>query len=169
MYPSERRVDGSTFYSLAGKIMGGGSSVNVMSVIRPIKADMDAWAAAGNPSWSWEHVLPVLKRLENDQDNPDSPDHGHGGPLYFERHYLFGQEVPRAVQVFMDAARELGLPRGDVNDPEPLGSVHVALQHQGRHAAVHHGGVPGGAPGAGPISPSSPRRRWSRFPCRATA
>ena len=121
MYPSERRVDGSTFYSLAGKIMGGGSSVNVMSVIRPIKADMDAWAAAGNPSWSWEHVLPVLKRLENDQDNPDSPDHGHGGPLYFERHYLFGQEVPRAVQVFMDAARELGLPQGDVNDPNPWG------------------------------------------------
>jgi len=68
--------------------------VNVMSVIRPIKADMDAWAAAGNPNWSWEHVLPVLKRLENDQDNPDSPDHGHGGPLYFERHYLFARRSP---------------------------------------------------------------------------
>ena len=30
--PQERNLDGSVFSSLAGKIMGGGSSVNVMSV-----------------------------------------------------------------------------------------------------------------------------------------
>ena len=121
MYPSERRVDGSTFYSLAGKIMGGGSSVNVMSVIRPIKADMDAWAAAGNPGWTWEQVVPFLKRVENDQDSPDDPDFGHDGPLYYRRPYRFGQEVPTPVQAFMDAARSLGLPEGDVNDPNPYG------------------------------------------------
>src|SRR5256886_1340117 len=34
MYPTERTSDGSTFYSLAGRIMGGGSSVNVMSAPR---------------------------------------------------------------------------------------------------------------------------------------
>ena len=85
MYPTERKLDGSVFYSLAGKIMGGGSSVNVMSVIRPIKADMDAWAAAGNPGWTWERVVPFLKRVENDQDSPDNSDYGHDGPLYFER------------------------------------------------------------------------------------
>ena len=56
MYPSERKFDGSVFYSLAGKIMGGGSSVNVMSVIRPIRADMDAWVAAGNTDLSLIHI-----------------------------------------------------------------------------------------------------------------
>ena len=121
MYPTRRGLDGSVFYSLAGKIMGGGSSVNVMSVIRPIEADMDAWAAAGNPGWAWEHVLPFLKRLEDDRDHPDSPDHGHGGPLYFRRPYRFGQEAARPVQAFMDAARSLGLPQGDLNDPNPFG------------------------------------------------
>ena len=121
MYPTERKLDGSTFYSLAGKIMGGGSSVNVMSVIRPIKADLDTWAAAGNPNWSWEHVLPVIKRLENDQDFQDSPIHGASGPLYFERHYHFGDEVVKPVQTFMDAALSLGLPKADVNDPNPFG------------------------------------------------
>src|SRR5205823_13673816 len=40
MYPTPR-ADGSTFYNLAGRIMGGGSSVNVMSVIRPMIHDMD--------------------------------------------------------------------------------------------------------------------------------
>lgn len=121
MYPTERKLDGSVFYSLAGKIMGGGSSVNVMSVIRPIKADMDAWVAAGNPSWSWEQVVPFLKRLENDRDFPDDPDYGHDGPLHFERPYRFGQEVIRPVRAFMDAARSLGLPESDVNDPNPYG------------------------------------------------
>src|SRR5436190_5751944 len=48
MYPTERAYDGSTFYSLAGRIMGGGSSVNVMSVLRPMKHDLDIWVARGN-------------------------------------------------------------------------------------------------------------------------
>src|SRR4051795_3281420 len=54
MYPTERKFDGSTFYSLAGHIMGGGSSVNVMSVLRPFEYDLDLWVKAGNPNWSYE-------------------------------------------------------------------------------------------------------------------
>ena len=34
MYPTERNLDGSLFYNLAGRIMGGGSSVNVMSALQ---------------------------------------------------------------------------------------------------------------------------------------
>jgi len=52
MYPTERKLDGSIFYSLAGRIMGGGSSVNVMSAPRPWKYDLDRWVAFGNPDWS---------------------------------------------------------------------------------------------------------------------
>src|SRR5690348_12413302 len=37
MYPTKRKSDGSTFYSLAGRIMGGGSSVNVMAAPRPTR------------------------------------------------------------------------------------------------------------------------------------
>ena len=74
MYPTRRNFDGSEFYSLAGRITGGGSSVNMMSIPRPIKADLDTWAAQGNPEWSWEKVLPVLKRMESDQDFPNRSD-----------------------------------------------------------------------------------------------
>src|SRR5438128_115102 len=73
MYPTARTLDGSTYYSLAGRIMGGGSSVNVMAVVRPMKQDFDAWVAHGNPDWSYENRLPVMKRIESDQDFPDSP------------------------------------------------------------------------------------------------
>lgn len=126
MYPSPRDLDGSTCYKLAGRIMGGGSSVNVMAAPRPMKADMDHWAAAGNPDWSWEKVLPVLKRLESDQDFPDSPLHGNDGPLYVKRPFTF--ETPDAadpVQAFIEAGRQKGLPLlEDTNIPDPEGVGH---------------------------------------------
>ncbi|MEE9568706.1 MAG: FAD-dependent oxidoreductase, partial [Candidatus Binatia bacterium] len=93
MYPVEREIDGSLYYALAGRIMGGGSSVNAMSAVRPMKADFDAWSELGNTEWTWEQVLPVLKRIESDQDYPDSPLHGRDGPLYVKRPYTFDMPV----------------------------------------------------------------------------
>src|SRR6202795_3627391 len=93
MYPTERSVDRSVFYSLAGRIMGGGSSVNVMSVLRPTKFDLDTWARLGNPGWSYDKMLPVMNRIESDRDYPASPLHGHDGPLHVERPYKFGDPI----------------------------------------------------------------------------
>src|ERR1051325_6372290 len=47
MFPTQRHLDGSTYYALAGRIMGGGSSVHVVSVVRPQRYDLDQWVAAG--------------------------------------------------------------------------------------------------------------------------
>jgi choline dehydrogenase len=122
MIPTERHEDGSTYMSLAGRIMGGGSSVNVMSVIRPLEADLEAWTAAGNPDWSYERCLPVMKRIEADQDFGDSPGHGSDGPLYVKRPYRLEDPVSEPVRAFLDAAFGLGLPPcPDMNVPEPYG------------------------------------------------
>jgi choline dehydrogenase len=122
MYPVEREIDGSIYYALAGRIMGGGSSINAMSAVRPIKADFDAWSELGNTEWTWEQVLPVLKRIESDQDYPDSPLHGRDGPLYVKRPYTFDMPVSEPVQAFMDRAEKMGLQRcPDANIPDPLG------------------------------------------------
>ncbi|MEK7334815.1 MAG: GMC family oxidoreductase N-terminal domain-containing protein, partial [Candidatus Binatota bacterium] len=122
MYPTERNLDHSVFYSLAGRIMGGGSSVNVMSVLRPARFDLDAWVRLGNPSWSYENVLPVLKRIESDQDYPDSPLHGRDGPLYIKRPFTFDMPASEPVKAFIESAVNMGLPLcPDVNTPNPLG------------------------------------------------
>ena len=122
MYPTERKLDGSTFYPLAGRIMGGGSSVNAMAAPRPTRYDFDTWVALGNPGWTYEDCLPVLKRIESDQDFPDSPIHGSEGPLYIKRPWTFGVPVPEPVQAFMDRAMEMGLPAcPDLNGPDPFG------------------------------------------------
>jgi choline dehydrogenase len=127
MYPTQRNYDSSEFFSLAGRIMGGGSSVNMMSIPRPIKADLDAWAAQGNPEWSWEKVLPVLKRIESDQDFPDSPIHGRSGPISVKRKHLFDTPLAAHEQALLDAVSRLGLPRfDDQNDPNPYGIAPTA-------------------------------------------
>jgi choline dehydrogenase len=124
MYPTPRSVDGSTFYNLAGRIMGGGSSVNVMSVLRPMKHDLDTWVALGNPDWSYDNMLPVMKRIESDQDFPNSPIHGADGPLYVKRPWRLDQlhELEGPAQAFIARAQEMGLPLcPDLNVPEPYG------------------------------------------------
>src|SRR5438309_1581123 len=122
MYPTLRNFDESTFYNLAGRNMGGGSSVNVMSAIRPLKYDLDTWVAAGNPDWSYERCLPVMKRIESDQDFPNSPIHGSDGPLYVKRPFMLDEPASEPVRAFIDRAQAMGLPLcPDLNVPEPLG------------------------------------------------
>src|ERR687885_2562275 len=122
MYETRRSVDGSTFHALAGRIMGGGSSVNVMAAPRPWKSDMDAWVAHGNPDWSYEAVLPVLKRIESDQDFPDSPIHGSDGPLYIKRPFQFDNPTSPLAAALVARALDAGLPRcPDLNGPAPEG------------------------------------------------
>src|SRR5215217_6592406 len=122
MYPTPRTIDRSTYYNLAGRIMGGGSSVNVMSVIRPLKHDLDTWESLGNSNWSYERMLPVMKRIESDQDFPDSPIHGSDGPLYVKRGWTLDMPASEPVRAFIDRAVAMGMPMcPDLNVPDPLG------------------------------------------------
>ena len=43
-------------------------------------ADYDDWAALGNPGWSYEDVLPLFRRSEDQQRGEDAF-HGSGGEL----------------------------------------------------------------------------------------
>ncbi len=127
MYPTKRNYDSSEFYSLAGRIMGGGSSVNMMSIPRPIKADLDTWTAQGNPAWSWEKVLPVLQCIEADQDFPRSSIHGDSGPIYVKRKHVFDAQLSAQEQALLEAVNKLGLPRfDDQNEPNPYGIAPTA-------------------------------------------
>lgn len=127
MYPTKRNFDGSEFVSLAGRITGGGSSVNMMAIPRPIEADMEAWAAQGNSDWSWNRVLPVLRRMESDRDFPDSPLHGDSGPIRVERKHLFDVALQEQEQALLETLDKLGVPRFvDQNIPNPHGVAPVA-------------------------------------------
>jgi len=67
-----------------GKLLGGSSSINAMIYIRGAAADYDEWAQlTGDPAWSYEHVLPLFRRMEDNARGADRF-HGVGGPLRVE-------------------------------------------------------------------------------------
>src|SRR3954451_18124184 len=68
-------LDGRTLFWPRGKLLGGSSSINAMIYIRG--------AAAGYDSWSYEHVLPLFRRMEDNARGADRF-HGVGGPLRVE-------------------------------------------------------------------------------------
>ena len=122
IYETARKGDGSTFTVVSARVMGGGSSVNAMAVVRPTKADLDRWAADGNPGWSFDECLPYLKKLETDADYGDDPIHGDSGPLYTVRPYRLEMEPSAPVGAFIERAQAMGLPIcPDLNVPEPYG------------------------------------------------
>lgn len=49
---------------LQGRLLAGGSSVNIMVWGRGTPANYDAWADLGNPGWDWEGLLPYFKKVE---------------------------------------------------------------------------------------------------------
>lgn len=121
MYDVER-PDGSSFPLLSGRVMGGGSAINNLAVVRPMACDFRAWTAYGGPAWSYDALLPTLRAIEDDPDFGDDPIHGRGGPLHLERSYRLDASADLPVQALITAAGELGLPRcDDLNVPEPLG------------------------------------------------
>ncbi len=64
-----------------GKILGGSSSINAMVWIRGQREDYDAWAAAGNPGWGFDDLLPAFKAIEDNEAGADEW-RGVGGPLH---------------------------------------------------------------------------------------
>ena len=68
-----------------GRGVGGSSSINGLFAIRPTVEDFDGWAAAGCSGWGFEDALPLLNRLEADQDFGAEPYHGDDGPIPISR------------------------------------------------------------------------------------
>ena len=96
---------------LGGQRGGGGAR-------RP--GDYDAWAAAGNPGWSFPEVLPFFKAAERDEDFDDEW-HGRSGPLPIRR--ATPADLTPLQRAFLEAAAGLGYAEvADHNRPGALGA-----------------------------------------------
>jgi choline dehydrogenase len=68
-----------------GKVLGGGSSINVMAWARGHKHDWDFFAAeADDPRWNYESVLNIYRRIEDWHGAPDPKYRGTGGPVFVQ-------------------------------------------------------------------------------------
>ena len=90
-----------------GKTLGGTSSINGMVYTRGHPHDYDDWAAAGCPGWSFREVLPYFRRSENNENFPESPYHGKGGPTNVTNLDSYNP----LCEVLFQAAESLGMKR----------------------------------------------------------
>jgi choline dehydrogenase len=133
-------LDGRRLFWPRGKLLGGSSSINAMIYIRGAAADYDEWAQlTGDDSWSFEHVLPLFRRMEDNARGADRW-HGVGGPLRVED--------LRSPHPWTKAVIESAVAAGHPRLPAPR---RVAAQPDRAHRRPDH-------PGAGRERPGDRRR-----------
>ncbi len=111
----------------SGKVLGGGSSVNMMLWVRGERSDFDGWRDQGCKGWGYDDVLPYFERAESFADGP-SPYRGRSGPIGVTR-------VSTPLEVtddFLAAAEEAGHPRNPDYNGERQQGVSVAQVNQRR-------------------------------------
>ncbi len=101
------RVNGRSIPFSMGKVLGGGSSINVMVWARGHKNDWDLCAAeADDPAWNYESVLNIYRRIEDWHGSPDPKYRGTGGPVFVEPAPDPNPLAPATVE----GARSVGIP-----------------------------------------------------------
>ena len=107
-----------TSYWPRGKILGGSSSINAMVYVRGQRHDFDDWAAAGNPGWGFDDVLPYFKSFE-DFEGGASDYRGTEGEL---RVIDMAPHAHPLCEAWLRAAEQAGLKRTpDYNGAEEEG------------------------------------------------
>jgi choline dehydrogenase-like flavoprotein len=102
-------LNGRRFPLSIGKVLGGGSSINVM-MARGHKNDWDYFAdEAGDPSWNYKYLLGIYRRIEDWQGTPDLQRRGKGGLIYVEP----APDPNPIAPAMMEAAQSLGIPTFD--------------------------------------------------------
>ncbi len=123
-------------YQPRGKTLGGSSSINAMLYVRGHRWDYDHWASLGNEGWSYDDVLPLFKRAENQERGADNF-HGTGGPLNVAE-----QTSPRGfTDIFLEAGEQLQLPKTtDFNGAQQEGvGMYQVTQKNGERCSAAKG------------------------------
>ncbi len=126
----QRHLNNRICHQPRGKTLGGSSSINAMIYIRGTRADYDGW---GLPGWTWNDVLPIFKRAEDNERGADDF-HGTGGPLGVSD---LRYRNPLS-DIFIEAASELQLPSNqDFNGARQEGiGYYQVTQRNGRRCSA---------------------------------
>jgi choline dehydrogenase-like flavoprotein len=119
---------------IAGKVLGGTSSINGMIYVRGQPEDYDGWADSGAPGWSWNEILPCFRSIE-DHELGGSAVRGTGGPLHISLRQSSGAVFEAVIQAGITA----GLPYcEDLNDRagEGIGYFPVTIKNNRRVSAA---------------------------------
>src|SRR5262245_1083463 len=78
-------LNGRSIPPAMGRLLGGGSSINLLAWARGQKNDWDFFAEeAGDPGWNYESVLNIYRRIEDWHGAQDPKYRGTGGPVFVQ-------------------------------------------------------------------------------------
>src|SRR5215472_7536948 len=90
-----------------GRVLGGGSSINVMAWARGHKDDWDFFASeSGDTAWNYESVLKIYRQIEDWHGEPDPQYRGTGGPVFVQP----AQDPNPIAPAMVEGARSVGIP-----------------------------------------------------------
>jgi choline dehydrogenase len=92
-------------YVPRGKLLGGSSALNAIVYNRGQRLDYDTWAQMGCKGWSFEDVLPFLKKLESTEIGSDEY-RGRTGPIKVTE----ASKVCSFYDLFIKSAEAIGIP-----------------------------------------------------------
>src|SRR6266403_1965448 len=96
-----------------GKVLGGGSSINVMAWARGHKNDWDFFAAeAGDTAWNYDSVLNIYRRIEDWHGTPDPKYRGIGGPVFVQP----APDPNPIAPAMVEGASSIGIPTFESNN-----------------------------------------------------
>jgi choline dehydrogenase len=129
---ADEKVAGRKIFWPRGRALGGSSAVNGMIWVRGDPLEYDNWASLGNGGWSYNDVLPLLKRME--QYAPGDPKYrGKDGPMFITRYV----DRDPLSEGYLAAAKEAGVPAvEDYNGPRFEGIGY--LQYNTRRGIRRH-------------------------------
>ena len=120
-------MGGRSWVWSAGKMLGGGSSLNAQVYIRGTRGDFDDWARMGATGWSFQDVFPFFLRSEHWHGGP-SQAHGSNGPLS-----VSPMRDPHPLcATFLTGCSEIGLPiLEEYNDGADFGAFLTQASQRG--------------------------------------
>jgi choline dehydrogenase len=110
-------VNGRALPMSMGKILGGGSSINVMIWARGHRADWEYFAAeAGDAAWGYDSVLDTYRRIEDWHGAPDTRYRGTGGEVFVQT----APDPHPIAYAMVESAKSAGIPTFDSNNGEMM-------------------------------------------------
>jgi choline dehydrogenase len=124
-------LDGRSIFTPRGRVIGGTSTFIAGLFVRGNPHDYDGWAAAGNPGWRFEDLLPLFVKCERNRRPGINPAvHGTSGPLTVSD----PPPISAATAAFVEACRRFGYPENtDFNSgcQEGAGRYQLYLDERG--------------------------------------
>jgi choline dehydrogenase len=111
---------------MAGKVLGGGGSINSCVFVRGNRADYDGWAKEGCTGWDYDSVLPAFRRMESWEGGADAY-RGGSGPISVRVQRNRG----RANMAYIAACEQAGYSRNaDYNAADQDGVALAQVNHR---------------------------------------